>query len=88
MDFRDDGGPAFPGQMRTLVPEVGDVETGDTLTFREELVMGPGMSLRDWFAGQAMAAIIVGNSGDMSAMTRGAAKDAYAVADVLLEARK
>jgi len=47
-----------------------------------------GMSLRDYFAAQAIAAIIIGNDADVSAMTVGAAKDAYAVADAMLEARK
>lgn len=43
----DDGGPAFPGY------EVSS--DGETV---EVLKLMPGMTLRDWFAGQAMASLI------------------------------
>lgn len=46
-----------------------------------------GMSLRDYFAAKAMAAIIVGNNADVSSLMLGAARDAYAVADYMLKAR-
>jgi hypothetical protein len=81
----DNGGPAFPG----LIPGA----MGTVIRSQE------GMSLRDWFAGQAMAAMLTGVVGRI-----GAAKDvyayaagpcnsvivarAYALADAMLEARK
>jgi hypothetical protein len=46
-----------------------------------------GMSLRDWFAGQAMNAIIIGNRADICVHNLGAAKDAYIIADYMLAAR-
>ena len=70
---QNDGGPAF-GAMSTS--PAGDV-------YHE-----PGMSLRDWFAGQALSAIIIGNRADSSSLTIGAAKDAYSVADAMLAARE
>lgn len=49
-----------------------------------------GMTLRDWFAGQALAALvptvkIVGSSPEAAAA--GYAEDAYVLADAMLEAR-
>jgi len=43
----DDGGPAFPYTGPYDMPDNSEV-----------LVAFPGMSLRDWFAGQAMAALV------------------------------
>jgi hypothetical protein len=81
----DNGGPAFPTHAE---PVIGGYP-----------VPIGGMSLRDWFAGQAMAAMLTGVVGRI-----GAAKDvyayaagpcnsvivarAYAIADAMLEARK
>ncbi len=45
-------------------------------------------NLRDNFATSAINAIIAGNNADISAMGLGAAKDAYMVADAMMEARK
>jgi hypothetical protein len=57
-----------------------------------------GMTLRDWFAGQALAGILNGcmgttGFGEVSAYSRGpcnsaAADRAYAVADAMLKARE
>lgn len=65
-----DGGPAFPG-------EVFENER------RERLVMQPGMSLRDWFAGQALAATALRhiNIADMPSV-------AYSLADKMLAERE
>lgn len=43
---------------------------------------------RDYFAAQAMNAIIIGNSADTSAIGIGTARDAYAVADAMIKARE
>lgn len=70
-DKREDGGPAFPTEPRG--PVYGDKYDG--------------MTLRDWFAGQALAGIIAHPNleGWEPAIT---AKWAYEIADAMLEARK
>ena len=73
-----DGGPAFP-EIR--------IRGGDNYNTPQK-VYYPGMSLRDYFAAKAMQAIIIGNGADESALGTGAAKDAYAMADAMLKARK
>lgn len=71
-----DGGPAFPEVPTDLNAYEGR----------------PGMSLRDWFAGQALAAIIEHCRTDTDAryspdIEAFFAKRAYGVADAMLEAR-
>ena len=64
----NDGGPAFPSRDR--VDAAGEVECG-----------GFGMTLRDWFAGQALAGL-------SSAVTRSdAVKWAWEIADAMIAAR-
>lgn len=65
-----DGGPAFP----VYTP---DMNVGDSA--------GPGMTLRDYFAGQALTAIAhFDTSGDFS---REVARRAYQYADAMIKAR-
>ena len=68
----NDGGPAFPG------PAQHEVSRG----------LHEGMSLRDWFAGQALAGMLadpnVSARGDMVHVL---ATDLYRVADAMLKAR-
>ena len=45
-----------------------------------------GMSLRDWFAGQALAGLLA--SGPYDCGPSGIAHDAYQIADAMLTARK
>ncbi len=72
-DF-DDGGPAFP--CKALLYH-GDTEE---TSFR-------GMTLRDWFAGQALMAIPhIGCGSDLDSNEIACA--AYQIADAMLEARK
>ena len=50
-----------------------------------------GMTLRDWFAGQAMAGLLANeriNAFDGAYTPKMAAEDAYTAADAMLEARK
>ncbi len=51
-----------------------------------------GMSLRDWFAGQALAGMMAHPEADYSPLgntrIKNTALDAYAVADAMLEARE
>lgn len=76
----DDGGHAYP------VCFEGGKNSGESPYFHE------GMSLRDWFAGQAIGTIIDRCSGDTRRshehQTDYFARVAYEVADALLIARK
>jgi hypothetical protein len=77
----DDGGPAFPVEI-----QVSKMSDG---SLKAERVGTPGMSLRDWFAGQALA-LIDGNLSRREANLSHEAigKEAYAIADAMLAARK
>ena len=83
---QNDGGPAFPA---TLWHEVENPEsairTVESTTF-------PGMSLRDWFAGQALAGELASQNPECAyAGCEGAAEVsswAYSVADAMLAERR
>lgn len=72
----NDGGPAFP----TPENKFGEYT--------------PGLSLRDWFAGQALAGWLAtygphdSHPADREGSPELLAKDAYTLADAMLEARK
>lgn len=76
-DKINDGGPAFPGVEKTEYPSCA-VETPY-----------PGMSLRDYFAAEALAALIVAH-GPASAggWPTYAERTAYLIADAMLAARE
>jgi hypothetical protein len=78
-DKLNDGGPAFPctKSVTATCPDSGRVQETYTIPHG-------GMSLRDWFAGQAMAAIGNACYERYSHM----AQDAYEIADAMLAARK
>lgn len=67
----NDGGQAFPGGVSAGYDP------------REGKEHHSGMSLRDYFAGQALACIASGNYGEFAIM----ASDAYLIADAMLEER-
>jgi hypothetical protein len=71
----DDGGPAFPGEQG-MMPDGLWNQTWE-----------PGMSLRDWFAGQALQgrAHRFDNPHEHRELL---AKDCYEMADAMLAARK
>ena len=82
-DKIDDGGPAFPRTVQRW---------NDSLDHSVQ-----GMSLRDWFAGQALPAVIAATSaGQHMPATRDSdthiafaiTRDAYFIADAMLAARK
>lgn len=86
MSTKQDGGPAFPQHGWTKDPEI----------LKRMQESGMGMTLRDWFAGQAMSGAIssdrwyiyftCGNDNpDASALEL--AKASYRVADAMLKAR-
>lgn len=75
--YADAGGPAFPANVQL---DVGQVSFA-------------GMSLRDWFAGQALAGGTLGerhpNGGSQTDQTPQAiARDAYRIADAMIAARE
>ncbi len=79
MSKRDNGGPAFPRAPFDVTDYCGDGS--------------PGMSLRDWLAGQALAGILAGGFADTIPHDdinggKDAAGFAYQYADAMLEARK
>lgn len=67
----DWGGNAFPAE--------GGSDSG--------LHPDPGMSLRDWFAGKALAGSLAGEPGSHLVPER-LARDCYAFADAMIAARK
>ncbi len=79
----NDGGSAFPGMQHGINPLNG-------MPYSYE---APGMTLRDWFAGQAMAAIInkipayVGGRQDQHT-NETVARGAYNYADAMLAIRQ
>lgn len=82
MAHEKDGGPAFPLHPGIALPE----QDGDPRWL--------GMSIRDWFAGQALIGIAIGIDGERVAelaegIRAGApwAKAAYVLADAMLAER-
>lgn len=72
-DSIDDGGPAFP-----IVGGGGD----------SRLYEDYGMSLRDWFAGQALSGWIASFNDEQSPIPHASASLAYELADAMIAARK
>ncbi len=89
---KDDGGPAFP-QHDLSGYGMGPVSSADGLRYKVN-----GMSLRDWFAGQALCAMELKNDSQFSQndhnsglplkFSAWAASAAYRIADAMLAARK
>lgn len=76
----NDGGPAFPSEIE--VPNYrGSGAIGETITVKQR-----GMSLRDWFAGQALMAVFDYNT--EAGVEMNIARSAYRMADAMLKARE
>ena len=75
----NDGGPAFPQLQRSETYEAND---GCKVSTHESY---GGMSLRDWFAGQALAGLVAATDRDGSKEVY--AMDAYDLADAMLKIR-
>jgi len=89
MSERDDGGQAFPGQIETGAVYVDPV-LGKNFA---EYAPAPGMSLRDYFAGIAMQAILANPSAQRlnnQPVTEDfqVATASYSMADLMLKVRK
>ena len=72
MSEHDDGGPAFTAAFPTYSPNPA----------------GQGMSLRDWFAGQALAICYARFTPYADPDPEDLATQAYFIADAMLAARK
>jgi hypothetical protein len=87
-----DGGPAFPSDQEAMVRLVanGIFEPDDPRNFALGRRVSPGMSLRDYFAGQALGSLFTLDR--MQSWGRddfnGAAEIAYRLADAVLAARE
>lgn len=77
MEPTDDGGPAFPHV---------EGDEGANGGVRQLTVTSPGMTLRDYFAGQALAR--VDRDPGQPTSPAGIARHCYRLADALLAARK
>ena len=75
----DNGGPAFP-HMKRPRPDLG---AGVSETFTDG-----GMSLRDWFAGQALMSMLSAPDKISDSTYSVAAGLSYKFADAMLEARR
>ena len=72
----DNGGPAFPQHGWSSNPEV-----------IERMKHQGGMTLRDWFAGQALASMTVAPDYSKGPCNAAMAERAYVIADAMLSAR-
>lgn len=79
----NDGGLAFPGKRNQQVGKVSDFGFSDDDSPTFDDVEHPGMSLRDWFAGQALSNAYAHSETSPT----DAAKWAYEVADAMLAVR-
>lgn len=79
----DDGGPAFP------VPPDAQYSDGESLAFAQS---NPGMTLRDYFAGQAIVGALASRAHPKIILSEIAfdefARDCFKLADAMLTARK
>ena len=73
---KNTGGPAFPA-LKTTVNKSPGVYTSE---------VEPGMTLRDYFAGLAMQAMVA-NGGSLGS-SEGLARGAYGYADAMIKARE
>jgi hypothetical protein len=86
---KDDGGLVFPSKRAEKVTVKNiDGTTYDTW----ETVTHPGMTLRDWFAGQALAGIAPAPAENVALMrkeagTQSLSEIAYAIADAMIAER-
>lgn len=82
------GGAAFPSQF---VVKAGSFDPVKQMTVSEDQVyIQLGMSLRDWFAGQALAGLLANSeiTEHPSYSRDGAVGEAFHIADAMLAARE
>ena len=88
----NDGGPAFPRKRSLHRRDAVDMSGAPNSDYVQDPPQD-GMSLRDWFAGQALPAIINGNTefcklGGKATALDSIATDCYKLADAMLAARE
>lgn len=91
-----DGGPAFPTidakkfesimRQAFVAMAAGDEESARAIVARYADIMVSGLSIRDYFAAQALSAIIAEEK-DHIWSSEGVAETAYQVADAMLKER-
>jgi hypothetical protein len=81
----NNGGPAFPSKF-TVAPNSRKPDGSLTGPTEEVNYIFSGMSLRDWFAGQALAALYGDN--EFEGTKADIAWNCYGMADAMLAARK
>lgn len=82
--MKDDGGPAF-GRAEWIGREYFD---DIKCQYKQPIHSTEGMTLRDWFAGHAMIAIVRNNKGFANATIEVASRLSYDLADAMIEASK
>lgn len=81
MSATNDGGPAFP-------PSIAVGPAGDVYTSSPDNSVHSGLSVRDWFAGQALiGATLAINDGLIDTSHAGVARMAYLYADAMIAER-
>jgi hypothetical protein len=91
--MKNDGGPAFPGQAES--GKFGEFHSGHGAPVKFPIYENrPGMTLRDYFAGQALAGFLANsirhatwNINDAHAYAEATAAQAYLQADAMLAER-
>lgn len=78
--IKDNGGPAYPCEMDLYA---GVTKPGSPLTAK---VLKSGMTLRDYFAGQALAGYISHQLPDIDYVDY-VSRECYEIADAMLKAR-
>lgn len=81
--MKNDGGPAFPYPQKTERHFYKNGEQ-DMYVLKGDV----GMSLRDWFAGQALAGLLASQTADWMASDEGSALRAFRIADAMLAERE
>ena len=78
--MKNDGGPAFPGKDTDLHYHGSGGLAGERFL--------PGMSLRDWFAGQALPVLLEEHQHNESVSRHDIAEWAYRYANAMIEKRE
>jgi hypothetical protein len=94
----EDGGLAFPGSRFQQVGTVADHGFSDDDTPTFDLVQHPGMTARDWFAGQALIGLLSSRESQLALYadasaegkdtTTYVAEAVFEMADAMIAARK
>ena len=83
MEKKQDGGPAFPASTRPMQDEYGYGHQDGLSTWQYG-----GMTLRDYFAANAMQGMLANQHQYRANDEHMFARDAYVVADAMLRARE